>query len=289
VITTFLCARTELRARWISWAAAALAVGIAAAVVLTTAAGARRTSSAYGRLLAASRSADLLVSPHDTGFPHFYPALAHARGVTLVAPVIGYGGVEAGRPGTPVLMQASTDGAFGFRVERPKITAGRMLAPDHAGEVVADRTAASSLNLHVGSRLHMTIARRNEQLPDPSKDPKVTLRVVGIGVTRDNVVPDNALASAPTLLVGPRFSDRFGPDYYAFDGAEIALRPGASRTRVSAQARQIAQHFAETGGDLFVADESEQAAKVQHAIRPQAVALGLFALLSAITAIFAVG
>jgi putative ABC transport system permease protein len=284
-----MCARSELRERWLSWGAAALVLGLAAAVVLTTAAGARRTSSAYSRYLAAGHGADVLVSPNATGFPHLYPALARTRGVALVAPVIGYGGALIGRPRTPVLIQAGTDRAFGFRVERPKITAGRMLAPRRPDEVVADLTAARELHLHPGSRLHMVIAGRDEELPDRAHDPVVTLLVVGIGVTRDNVVPDNALASAPTLFAGPGFSHRFGPRFYAFDGAEVDLRPAASTAGFSARAQRIARGLSETGGGLFVADEAEQASKVQHAIRPQAVALGAFALLAAVTAIFAVG
>ncbi|MGZ6976296.1 MAG: hypothetical protein ACXVKQ_20345, partial [Acidimicrobiia bacterium] len=125
--TASMCVRAELRRRWFSWVAAALVIGLAAAIVLTSAAGARRTSSAYSRFLRASRSADVLVSPDRTGFPGFYPALARSRGVTLVAPVIGYGGVEARHPSTPVLLQSGSDGAFGYRIERPKITEGRML------------------------------------------------------------------------------------------------------------------------------------------------------------------
>ena len=39
----------------------------------------------------------------------------------------------------------------------------------------------------------------------------------------------------------------------------------------------------------LVADESQQAGQVEHAIRPQAVALGLFAALTALTALFALG
>ena len=111
----------------------------------------------------------MLVSPDNTGFPGFYPALSRASGVALVAPVIGYGGVEARHPGTPVLMQAGSDGAFGFRIERPKITAGRMLATDRPREVVADRTAARALHVRVGSVLHVTIARRDEELPDRAR------------------------------------------------------------------------------------------------------------------------
>ena len=115
------------------------------------------------------------------------------------------------------------------------------------------------------------------------------MRVVGIGVTRDNVVSVNALASAPTMLATPAFTRRFGPDHYAFDGAEVTLAPGTSKAAFSAAAQSIARRFPETGGNLQIADEADQAAQVNHTIRPQAVALAGFALLTALAALFAIG
>ena len=68
--------RVELRTRWRAWVAVAFLIGVGGGVVLTTAAGARRTGSAYARFLRASHAADLLVSPDNTGFPDYY---RHAR------------------------------------------------------------------------------------------------------------------------------------------------------------------------------------------------------------------
>ena len=132
------------------------------------------------------------------------------------------------------------------------------------------------------------VARSHEELPS-RKDTEVTLRVVGVGVTRDNVVPVNALASAPIMLATPAFTHRFGPDYYAFDGALVQLAPGASKAGFSAAAQSTARPLPETGGNLQVADEAQQAAQVNHAIRPQAVALAGFALLTALAALFSIG
>ena len=58
----------QLRARWRSWASSAVLIGLAGAVVLTAAAGATRTDSAYGRFLQTSHAANILVSPNNTGF-----------------------------------------------------------------------------------------------------------------------------------------------------------------------------------------------------------------------------
>ena len=47
--------RVELRARWRAWGVIAMLIGVAGAAVLTTAAGARRTDTAYGRYLRYAR------------------------------------------------------------------------------------------------------------------------------------------------------------------------------------------------------------------------------------------
>ena len=55
------------------------------------------------------------------------------------------------------------------------------------------------------------------------------------------------------------------------------------------RAQSLTRRFPATGGQVFVADEGTQAAAVQRAIRPEAVALALFALVLAVTALLIVG
>jgi hypothetical protein len=84
--------RADLRSRWRGWLTAALVVAVAGAVVLTTAAGARRAETAYARLLRSSRSADVELAVSGPGgrqnlggVSRFYAAVA--RGVDVVAPM----------------------------------------------------------------------------------------------------------------------------------------------------------------------------------------------------------
>ncbi|MBV9412235.1 MAG: ABC transporter permease [Acidimicrobiia bacterium] len=299
--------RTELRAHWRAWAAVALLIGVAGGVVLTTAAGARRTDTAYARFLRKSHAADVLVSPSNRGLPNYYPALAKLPSVADLGEAVGFEGfiagakAQAGAPGSPSLgtgfqILAAADTRLATTLERPKVTEGRMPRADRPDEAIADRSLAQALHLHAGSVVHAIVAPTTATGVDVAKGRPVTLNVVGVVVSRDNVVPVNALASSPTLLTTPAFFTKFLDDYEtfsAFDGAYVRLKPGTSRSAFTQQAQDLATKYPETGADqgapIFVADEHTQAATVEHAIRPQATALALFSLLAALSTLFVVG
>jgi ABC-type lipoprotein release transport system permease subunit len=298
--------RTELRSRWRGWAAVAVLIGVAGGVVLTTAAGARRTDTAYARYLQHSHAADVLVSPSNRGLPDYYPALAKLPSVATLGAGVGLEGfvhnakAPPGAPASEALgagfqILAAADTRVAATVDKPKITAGRMFRRDRPDEAVADHALAKALHLHVGSLVHAVVAPTSASGTDVSKARPVTLKVVGLVVARDNIVAVNALASSPTLMTTPAFLAQFKDDYEtytAFDGAFVRLKPGASRAAFSQKAQELAPQFPETGADqgpVFVADEHAQAAAVEHAIRPQATALALFSLLAALSALFVVG
>ncbi|HEV3354790.1 MAG TPA: FtsX-like permease family protein [Acidimicrobiales bacterium] len=301
--------RAELRARWRAWAAVALLIGLVGSVVLTTAVGARRTDTAYARYLRRSHAADVLVSPSNRGLPDYYPALARLPQVAALGVGVGLQGfvpnvsAPAGAPASEALgagfqVLAPADTQLGFSVGRPKVTAGRMFRADRADEAVAEKGLADLLHLHVGDTLHFVVAPTTASGADISKARPMSIKVVGLVVARDNVVPVNALASSPTLVATPALLRQFQSDvqtyetYTAFDGGFVRLKPGASRSAFSRDAQELATHYPETGAPdqpIFVADEHEQAAAVEHAIRPQAAALALFSLLAALSALFVLG
>jgi ABC-type lipoprotein release transport system permease subunit len=289
VAEVVFCVRAQLRARRAAWALLAILIGLSGAVVMVAAAGARRTDSAYTRYLTTTHAADLLLSPDQSGVARLYADLARIPGSDAVAPVIGYGTAPVGDPHQPLLVDAAMNDVLGHRVEHPLLTQGRLPDPNAPYEVVADRNAAHVLGLHAGSTIRVAVARAEEELPDFARDPIVTLSVVGIGTTRDSVVNVNALASQPSLIAGPAFTRRFGPAFYAFDGAYVKLHQGESKAAFISAAQAVARRYPQTGGGFFAADESQQAARVESAIRPQAIALALFALLTALTVVVAVG
>lgn len=290
VSAVFTLALADLRSRWRGWLSAACLLAVAGAVVLTTAAGARRTDTAYARLLRSSRGADVEIAPSGSGghqnlggLSNYYAAVARLPWVALVAPTIGVSAVEAGHGNASVLLKASTDARLGLVIERPKVTQGRMSDPARADEVVADRTLANQLHLHVGSVLHLLAGF------DIAHATPLTVHVVGVAVTRDNVIPITAFAAQGSLLVTPALLREVNADTYAYDAAFVRLKPGVSVAAFRRGAQALVSLYPETGGQLFVVDEHQQARKVEHAIHPEVVALALFALLVALFALVIIG
>jgi hypothetical protein len=281
----------ELSTRWRSWAGLALLAGLAGGVVLAAAAGARRTDTAYPRFLQASRASDVLVSPQGTGFGGYYDALGRLPEVRVVAPLAGLVVAPLGPGGTADLtatVSAAADGRFGHLTEIPKLLAGRLPRPDRPGEIAVDQIGAQRLHLHAGSALAMGAAT-SQSLPKPARWRRLSERVVGIFVARGSVIPVTEVDKGPAFYASTALSRLLGPRYAAFDGAYVRLRPGTTVAAFSRQAQELARRFPGTGGPVFVADESTQAAAVERSIRPQAVALALFALVLAVTAVLVVG
>jgi hypothetical protein len=113
--------------------------------------------------------------------------------------------------------------------------------------------------------------------------------VVGIVVTRGSVLPVNELDKVPVILASRALFHQLGVRYLGATGAYVKLRPGASPEAFERRAQALTRRFPATGGAAEVADEGAQAAAVQRAIRPEAVALALFALVLAVTALLIVG
>ena len=277
----------NLRARWRGWAVLVLLIGLAGGAVLTAAAGALRTDSAYPRFLEASKASDVLVSPTGSGLGGYYTALARLPDVAAIAPLVVLQAVpvEPGGKTADANVAAPLDGRFGHLLEIPKMLAGRQPSPDRPGEVAVDQIAAADLHLRVGSRLELGAFAGS----DTSHPRLLPERVVGVMVTRGSVVPVTDLDKVPIILASAALFRELGPSYEGADGAYVKLRPGVTPGSFGRLAQALARRFPATGGQVYVADEAAQAATVERSIRPQAVALALFALALALAALLIVG
>jgi ABC-type antimicrobial peptide transport system permease subunit len=278
----------KLRAGWRAWAALAIIVAIAGGAVLAAAAGASRTDSAYPRFLAQSHASDMLVSPANSGVAGYDAALGTLPGVTATAALVGINAVPVGANGAlnqDGATAASLDGGFGRTVDTVKLLAGRLPAQNAPREVAVTQIGAQQLNLHVGSVLKMA-AMDNSPHPRPVF---LTEHVVGVFVTRASILPVTYLDQNAMVLASLALYRELGPGYHAFDGAYVRLKPGTSLAGFTANAAALAKRYPSTGGQIITADETAQAATIERLIRPQAIALALFALALALTALLIVG
>src|SRR5215469_363939 len=273
-----------LRAHWRSWVVLALLVALAGGAVLAAVAGARRTDSAYPRFLQVSNGSDVLVSPGGTGLGGYYRALARLPGVAAVAPLAALNTLAPGQ------VMAPADHRLQHGVDTPRVLAGRLPLPDRPGEIAVDQHGAAVLHLHVGSTLAMH-AVRSDGPPTPASTRALRERVVGIMVTRSSVKPVTAIDKIPMILASTALMRDLGPSYLAADGAAVKLKRGTTVDTFRRRAEALARRFPGTQpqGGLLVADEGMQAATVQRAIRPEAVALALFAMVLAVVAFLVTG
>jgi hypothetical protein len=211
----------ELRARWRGWVMLALLVAIGGCAVLASAAGARRTSSAYPRFLQASHASDVAVSAAGPGVGGYYQALAKLPGVAAIAPGVGLNVQPIGHESLLVrgtVTTAPVDGRLWRLLDRPKVLAGRLPLADRPGEIAVDQAGAAVLHLRVGSVLAM-VAYPNGGSARPRL---LRERVVGIVVTRGSVSPVTEQDKVPQVAASTALWHRLGPGYEAFDGADPA-------------------------------------------------------------------
>jgi hypothetical protein len=288
----------ELSARWRSWTVLVLLLAFTGGAVMTAAAGALRTESAYPRFLTASRASDVLVGPSGYGLSGYLDAIGRLPGVRAAAPVIGMNLIPLGHASvaaTGVNTLTPADGRFGTLTEVPKVLAGRLPAAGRADEIAIDQRGAALMHLQVADVLTMRAVP--EALPPgvsaadqgPAVPRLLKERVVGIVVIHGSVFPVNEQDKIPTIVTSRALFHRLGARYVGYTGAYVKLRPGTSAESFGQQARSLTRQFPDTLGHAFVADQSTQDAAVQRAIRPVAIALALFALVLAVTALLIVG
>ncbi len=285
----------RLRARWRAWLVLALLVGVAGGATMAAAAGARRTESAYPRFLSWSRASDMLVAPAGHGTGGFDDALARLPHATAVAPIVGLNlePVNArGRLVGDIVVAAPLDRMYGTLVDRPRILDGRLPQASRPHEVAIDQHGAALLHVRVGSYLRLAALPNT---PGPVAGGSqvhlrmLRVRVVGILVTRASIDPVTDLDKVPHVVASAGLWHELGPEYEAFDGAEVRLQAGTAAATFGREAQELARRFPSTHGQIYQADESTQAATVERSIQPAAVALWLFALVLALTALLVVG
>lgn len=287
-----------LRRRLTATVVLALLIGVTGGVVLAAAAGARRTATAFPRMVAETRSDGVLVSAFGPGLLGLYAELLRRPEIiesgTLAAmtvfPVSASG--KASLVGS--IAFASVDGRAGFTVSGFKVLAGRLPNPSSETEILLSESAANQGHLRVGQRVSMRLFRA--AVPDdpdhvrPDEGIPLVMTVTGIGIDVQAVVPVSANDVLPTLLLTPAFWKRYGiPTETAFDGVVLRLRRGTDVEAFRRTVESIAARHPESGGQALFLNRSDTQARTARAIRPQAEALVVFSVIAALASALVLG
>ena len=304
--------RAELRARWPALLAVALLVGLAGGAALAALAGARRTDTAFDRLVKKTATADLLVNP-DNGTDSVIteddvrtlPQVVQSGEVDgiAVAPAKARTFYDLGALGIPLV----SDGKAGYTISRVRMDSGRMPRPTRANEIWVDRIVAKQNDVRVGDHLPVVTFTNDEMelLESKQVSPedflammhrgevgnRLVMKVVGVGQVPDSIVVDEGFEAGSTLF-SPALLTKHPEVGIGFWGELVDLRRGARDIpAVRTEIQKIADSRTPPDKREAFAFQSltKTRTKVERAVRPSVGALTVFAVVIALTGVLLVG
>ena len=155
-----------------------------------------------------------------------------------------------------------------------------------------DQQLASLEHLQPGGTLRLLGIPNNPKTGNADVGLAVPLafRVTAIVVFDTQVIPTTETNSEPLALLSPAFaSTRAARLFFYGSQAGVRLGPGASMAGFIHAASALAKRYPDTGGSIAVVSLSDEIAATERAIRPQAVALAVFAVLAGLIGLAVVG
>ena len=287
------------RRRRNGYLALAVLIGLVGGVALASVVAARRTYSSYPDFLAPTNPSDLIVQP--TTLPPYAPAFLGQLGrlphVSHVETAAGFNAATLTPRGgiatfliTQVELVTSLDGLYSDQ-DRLTIVRGHRADPARPDQVVATTQAASVLGLHVGSRVSVGVLPNAARTHSSFR--KLRLTVVGLGALNTQVVQDDVDRDRTGFLIGtPALARLIVPCCAAYEYVGLRLAGGSSNDAAVEEEYDhllSTSRFTESGrgsGSLLqVYVTSAIEAQAQRAIRPEAIALGVFGLIAGLAAL----
>jgi ABC-type lipoprotein release transport system permease subunit len=283
--------RAALRRDRAGYLAIAVIVGLVGGVAMGSVAAARRTQSAFPRILAASSPSDLDVDPGPYS-SRMIDQISHLPRVRSAESYVALYGLRALRSGfadprtffnQSIELVGSLDGLY-FSQDRVIITSGRRANPRRAGEIVLSEQTARRFGLGIGQSLSINLYSPQE-VGDPRFNPmtsppvhRVRLTVTGIGVFTDEVVQDDVdriyriLATPALTRQGLRCCAG-----YTWSG----LRLARGDRDVASVLREFARLLPPGTQQVFRVTSVVEG-QGERAVRPESVAAGMFGLIAAL-------
>lgn len=246
-------ARIGLRRGWRSLIPIVLLVAVVSAIVLWSSATARRTDTAFDRMLETTDAFHLLVNP-DNGSQTALTTddllgvdgvadASRIEAVVVMAPDAAAIDDPFAFPGTVF----ASDGGSGWRLARPIMVAGRFPDPSRVEELFVDVELAALLDVDVGDVVvqraltadgagRLLDLREQAATADPTEldaavaalladerfAPVIEFEVTGIGQLADMVVVDSGF-ELPLAIATPALFDRLGRPAAFFGGWHVRL------------------------------------------------------------------
>ena len=259
--------RAGVRRRWRAWVALALLIGLFAAVVTALAAGARRTDSAYPRLLTWSRAPDLMFYTANRESATFAsPSVAGIEQLPAAATTAAISAYTVLSPGDAEIYAPQTNAIPGVFFRR-KILSGRLPDPGRVNEADVSFTLAQQHHLRVGDWFRLTL------LPLRGRPPVVRFRIVGIDAAPSEFPPQTG-SGINLVWATPAFY-RHEQREPVSDGIAVAMRLRRGAAGLLAALRE-AQRLA-AGKLVLDYPLAIQAVNTERSIHLLAVALWLLA------------
>lgn len=235
----------EIRGRWRSTVAIVLLVGVVGAIVLATAAGARRSDTALSRFNIASRSSALEISV-GTPTPAQLAKFRRTPGIVGMARLRGYSFSEESSPLPGLAIAAPLGPAMGEVVDRSRLIAGRRADPSAPNEMVIGESLAERLHWGVGDHISTETYTQPQIVtafaggdPGAPAGPDVSFDIVGID--RRPLDLGVRATTGGVIVLTPAFRQKYQGQIGWFTDVLRVRTTGApgSTARIGAAARQI--------------------------------------------------
>jgi hypothetical protein len=284
-----------------------LLIGLVGGTAMASIAAARRTQSSFPAFLASTNPADVTFSTYGVNGPspaNGYSAkltndLARLPRVRRVESWVGLFGAPLGPDGAPNLalgaqvnIAGSVDGLY-FNEDRATAVAGRMANPDRPDEFVTTAVGARLLGLRLGQVLPMGFYGPDQpNLPGfgtaavpPQR--RVAMKLVGLVVFNNEVVEDDADRLPTNALFTPALTRSLlasGSTQGTWYGLQLA-----HGSRDVPEVEQAVHDLLPPNSASFFRVTSLGEAKVERAVKPEAIALGVFGAIAAAAALAIAG
>jgi len=284
-------AGSEIRRRWRSVIVLVLLVGAVGAIVLATAAGARRTSTALARFNSSSRAATVQLQQVPSVTAAQLRALGRVPEVASFGLASGLYVLDPTAPNLTIIAEPNTQ--IGTVVDRARVIAGRAANPAAVDEVAIDESVAAQIHGRVGGHLDVSsytpkqiaIALRGGNLGPPA-GPRVRLRIVGL-VRRPFDLGRRGATGGITILT-PAFYRAYVGRIGSFGTLSIRVRTRNGLPDIP-QIKAAALRIFGPLPNLQVTDPATEAGGAQDAIDVLTIALWILAGVIAVAGAVAIG